>query len=274
MKLNTELIEKHVNEYKFNINGVEFWCPYFVNTPQVNDEVKQHSLNAPFLGKGSAEELKNALLESLKQTGDELSSPESYRQYMHDHLIGVECSGFAYNVFTGILNDLGGDSLDKNIYWSKEELLSSFDKGIPWHQPSLKRDKVEAYPELVDLHQLSADWGWKEPRRLVRAERFWSDSTASKIEGILNAQPGDIIAMRENIGSNIGHIVLIVETSGGRIRYAHSNRVDGTLGGVNYGDIDVVEPSKPIEEQRWVNSEFFNSHDIYGIYRLAAFANA
>lgn len=274
MKLNAELTQKHVNEYKFDINGVEFWCPYFVNTPQVTDEVKQASLQAPFLGKGSAKELKRALVESLAQSGEAPSTPEAYRQYMHDHLIGVECSGFAYNIVSAILEDLGKGSLDKYIYWSRDELLSSFDKGIPWHQASLKRELVESYPEFVDLHRVSVDWGWKVPRRLVRAERFWSDSTASKVEGIMNAKPGDIIAMRENTGSNIGHLVIIVEANENTIRYAHSNRVDGTLGGVNYGEIKVTDATGPIEGQHWQDSDFFNTHDIYGIYRLTALADA
>lgn len=274
MKLTSELIHKHANQYLFKMDGVEFWCPYFVNTPQVHDDTKNKSLEGPFLGKGSASQLKAALEESLESTGEKPGTSEEYRQYMHDHHIGVECSGFIYNVVSGICKELGLDNFDRHIYWAREELLDSYDKGIPWHQPELKREVVEAYPQNVDLATISKDWGWKEPRRLVRAERYWSQGTASKVHSIQEAKPGDIIAMRENTGSHIGHLVMITELSDHKITYVHSNRVDGTLGGVSFGEIELEDASSPIETQKWLDKDFFDTHDVYGIYRLSALSDA
>ena len=274
MKLNPEIIRKYADEYRFNIDGIEFWCPYFVNTPQVHDDKKNQSLEGPFLGKGSASQLKGALIESLNSTGEKPNSPEEYRHYMHDHLIGVECSGFIFNVASGICDELGLEAIDRHIYWSQDELLEAFDKGIPWHQPNLKREVVEAYPQDIDLETIAKDWGWKESRRLVRAERFWSNGTATKLRGIVDAMPGDIIAMRENTGSNIGHLVMIVDADDKKIQYVHSNRVDGTLGGVSYGEIDIVDPAQSVESQKWNDEDFISTHDVYGIYRLSAFADA
>jgi hypothetical protein len=266
-----ELLKSLVDEYELVINDVKFWTPYFINA-QVHDNNKQPNLPAPHLGKGSAAEILAATKEALRRSGKTPTTPDGFRQFMSDHLIGVECSGFAYNIYAEFLNKKNL-RLDDNLYWSRGELIAAFDNGIPWHRPELERRTVDAYPENIPLSRIASEWGWKIPRLLVRADRFLHPETTLTLESTSDLRPGDMVTMRESTGSGIGHLIIVMRVSSDIIQYAHSSRIDGTIGGVHYGEIQITNPELPIEEQSWVEKDFYDTHNEFALHRLKVLAS-
>ncbi|HSX41376.1 MAG TPA: hypothetical protein VLF21_01955 [Candidatus Saccharimonadales bacterium] len=261
------LLTSLVDQYQLEVDGVKFWTPYFINS-QTSDTVKRPNMPAPYLGKGTPEQIKFALAEALKNENAHFSTGEEYRTFMHDQLIGVECSGFAYYVYDELLKATRGTELANHLFWSREELLDAFDKGIPWHRPELARSTVEAYPNVISLADVCKDWGWKEPRRMVRGDRYWQPAGVIDLYGFSDLRSGDMITMREK-GSEIGHLVIVVEINGARITYAHSSRIKSTdNGGVHYGSFEVTVPESSVEKQKWEETEFLKTHYRYRLQRL------
>lgn len=264
--VSSKQIRQAVEEYQLEVDGIKFWTPYFINA-QVNDKEKRANADAPFLGKGSPTQIKAALMEALDRHKPQLQTGDDYRRFMAQNLIGVDCSGFAYNV----LNQLLDGKINDHLFWSREELLTAFERGIPWHQSDLQQETVENYPDSVPLSKLAKDWGWKEPPRLVRAERFWQPPVSTRLRSIAQLRPGDLITMVDI--NSIGHLVIVTEVTAEKITYVHSSRNNGEIGGVHYGVINIKDANGSIDEQEWEEAEFFRTHEDYDLRRLRSFNN-
>lgn len=261
----SELLKSFVDQYQLQVNGVKFWTPYFINTPKVGNPNHAPSLPAPYLGKGTPAQIKEALLDAIARENANLTTPDEYRKFMHDQLIGIDCSGFIYRVLEALLVTKG-IAIDDHLFWTRQELLEAYDKGTPWHQPELSRATVEAYPEQVALSRVASDWGWKMPTKLVTMKRLASDEISREISDVAGLRPADII-MALGREDDIPHYVVVVEATPTRVVYAHSGRTTGGIGGVEYGEMDITKPDQSLDLQEWQDSNFLKQRRFLGIRR-------
>lgn len=262
------------NRYKLSVDGVEFWAPYFVNTPKAFGAVKTDNLPAPHLGKGTPEQIKESLQQLINKQQPELKDAQDYRRFMRQNQLGIECSGFIYYVLDQYLQEADKGTIDNYLYWSREELLRAYDAGTPWHPPGLERSTVEGYPDQIAMEDIKQDWGWDTPARLVNIRRLIDSMNSTAFDDITRLQPGDMIY--ELGHDKMAHALIVIEARGSVITCVHSAGVDrgkgdpNFFGGVEYTTITITDPAKTIEHQEWGDQAFLDLHSFEpsALYRL------
>ncbi|MEX0932004.1 MAG: hypothetical protein WDZ81_00160 [Candidatus Saccharimonadales bacterium] len=255
-------IKNFVDEYRLKVNGTSFWVPYpykVLKLEQRREYSKDKPVVPPFKGRGTPKEVEEYLLAELKGRNASFSTGEEYRQFMASISLGVECSGFAYYVLDEHLKANYDTELKYHLYKPGKQLLEIYDhpKLIP--PKGLSRKTVEAYPKWVNLAQIQDDWG-NNPRYVVDSPTFVNEGSTVSVS-ISELKSGDLIGMMGYDG--IGHHVVVVEADKGKITYAHSEGRHGReddFGGVEYGEITVLNPSYPIEKQEWSDKLLPETH--------------
>ena len=241
----SELLRTFVDQYELEVEGVKFWTPYYIS--ERREKVEGEPIVGPFKGRGTPEEILGYLLDQLDTT--RFRSGEEYRAYMSSLRLGVECSGFAYYVLDSWLASKGV-ILAKNLFKSREEMLDVYDNPKLTPPKGLTREQVESYGTWVDLLQIQEDWG-NQPKRIIQSQTFWNDGSSKEV-GLSDLRGGDLIGMMGYDG--IGHHLVVISNDGRTIQYAHSggpHGIKGYFGGVEYGEIEITDPHKPIIEQDW-----------------------
>ncbi|MEX0877528.1 MAG: hypothetical protein WDZ40_01535 [Candidatus Spechtbacterales bacterium] len=257
-----EHINKFVDKYKLKIGGTEFWVPYPYEklTLQHRREFSgKKPAPLPFKGRGTPEQIKEYLIDALEKEKTKPKTPEEYRAFMSSINLGVECSGFAYYVLDEYLKENYNEELRNHLYKSKEQLLEIY--GHPNLSPpkGLKRSVVETYPNWVSLARIQKDWG-NNPRYVIDAPVFSNEGSTIPVK-IADIQPADIISMVGH--DNIGHPLLVVSVNNNVIVYAHSAGRHGRkshYGGVEYGEIKIIDTELPIEKQEWQDKLLLKAH--------------
>lgn len=137
-------VRKNIDRYlNLNILDKKVRCPYYINyveaeflalmvasgieeekVREVHKRYKGNEANYGwYRGKGTPEELENASLEIAKRRGFNLSSPtpEGIRELMRILGLGIDCSGYIYNVFLLSFRSLGlEDEFIQSLAWVEE----------------------------------------------------------------------------------------------------------------------------------------------------------
>lgn len=217
--------------FELKINGAEVRCPYFIN-------LGGYLKDAVHAGKGSPEEIE-ALVNSMTKESD----PVKLRRLMNENGIGVECSGFIYNVYD---------------YWLRKE-----EKGT-------LADYLPAVNILNPRKYLSRRF---KPKNSMGADEFTRPPFSDAIN-IRNVEPGDLIRTR-----NGRHVLLIVEVEyendvPRRLFYAQSNRYTDDAkkdekNGVRKGVIELDE-TLDLGKARWIDTidSYFDDYTFKGFREL------
>lgn len=224
----TNLFLKFANEYiDFRVEDKKVQIPYcMVMQP---GEIK-HSYTmarvdkySNFAGKGSVEQIKQALHKEAKKNNFDLNkaSSEEITQFMIEKGIGIDCSGLVYNCLDKYLRQVKGISLSRFIY----------------RYPGLL-GKIERF--LLNYYRI----------RRISAATLTNNLNTIKIEKAKEAVPGDLIRLTHSDWKG-KHVVIIVETNKKSITYASASEYT-KIQGPHLGKIEIIQKDKGLESQKWL----------------------
>lgn len=157
---------------------------------------------------------------------------ESLKKLLTDNNLGIDCSAFAYYVLNAENEDRGKGSLDKHISFVKCA-------GV------IGKLRCALRPiENCDVATLA-------------------DEKNSSVIELKNVQPGDMITLLGTTDAyDRDHILIIHQVEYQnfipiKIHYSHAVAYpeDGVYGtGVRQGEIEILDPSKPLLEAHWVEN--------------------
>jgi hypothetical protein len=196
----------------------------YQNVPYFNNKSRGRRAGlAVEVGKGSAKEIMEEVEAQARKEKVDLRTID-LKKFMVDHDIGIDCSGFAYY------------------------LLDSHDKG------SLKQHLTFTHsPNFI-----SRFFAKLKPVKNVDVLVF-ADARNSKLITLDKIKVGDMITMVNTTERGIrNHILVVRKVEYPVIYYVHAVAwpTDGEYGhGVHEGQIEILDPGKPIVEQRWIEQE-------------------
>ncbi len=232
-KLNTKLILQPaldtIDQYlHFKVGGGECAVPYFNNK-----RTAQRAALRALVGKGSPKELFDEVEIKTLQNKTLLSAftDETLKKFMVDEGLGIDCSGLAYYILDAESRARGKGPLDRHLTFGHARGLIKY--------IATKLNPVKNADVLA----------------------FVADKNSAAI-GLASVQPGDFIAMT-GADSECNHIITIHQADYQNfmpiaIHYTHSIALpeDGQYGhGVRQGRIEILDPSKDILDQTWIENE-------------------
>ena len=188
-----------------------------------------------YSGKGTPEEIRTCLLlTAAKKHFDVVSaSSAQIHQFMLENGIGIDCSGFVYNVLDRYLRKSGEKSLGQHIVL----------------YPGLKGKLEQMIFSQKRVRQCSA-------------MTLTSDLNTIPISNVREIQPGDMI--RFTLPTWTGkHIAIITEVTKEKIVYAHSGERSMETG-PHTAVIKITHPLLGLEKQDWL--EKLNDGTSYRTY--------
>jgi hypothetical protein len=241
----SQVIKGLVDQYQLEIGGIQFWTPYWRD--EIPSTANQHPLTGPYKGKGTPSQLRGYLEQNL---GKEVErSSDGLRLHMRELHLGVDCSGFAYFVLAGYLQETQGKELADYLYKPRQVMIEDFHNPVYKHPPHITLELLENLPEQVPLSKIQEFWG-NDPVRLAGVFILGSEAATVPVEDYTQLRTGDLVVFRGADG--IMHCLVVVDNDGRVITYAHSGRSKPEhLGGVEYRQIEIVEPDSPIYAQKW-----------------------
>jgi len=223
-----DLIEHYKN---LHISDKKIQCPYFNN--------KRSKVRAALrvtVGKGSVCEIEEeATIIALREKVDLATLAEDHiKQFLVDHNIGIDCSGFTYYVLDADLQSRGKKSLKS--YLSFPLIKNPIRKLVARMRPV----------ENTGVTTLAHDKN-------------------SKVIALPDIQPGDMITMIAGSKvSNPNHVLVVIKVEYDEnqqpktIHYTHSYQwsSDGKYNhGVREGSIHITDRNKPLLGQQWTEQE-------------------
>ena len=138
-----QAINSFIQQYtELNINGVVINCPYWMNKLAAGKVIRRGFAN----GKGSANEIKNELINRLNKLSSDAGfelTPRNLRKFARRERIGIDCSGFVFRVLDELLHLGFGNTEIKNMD-------NIFDGGIS--KTNVKRLTSSQYSmEITDI---------------------------------------------------------------------------------------------------------------------------
>lgn len=222
----TELIHDaaiaQIERYKnLQLGGKSVTCPYYMNLARAKD------LRA-MVGKGLPEEIEieARIWEKLKGVDFQLMTEKEIKDFLKNRNIGIECSGFVVHV------------LDKMVQQKKGKHIWRFLK-LP------KKDFLNKIAYLL------------KPVEKLGADIITNNENSVHVD-VKDVRPGDLIRSKWK-RKNSHHVMLVYKVikddSGNvsEIHYVNSTEQYGDSNGVREGFIKVIDQSKPLQEQEWVD---------------------
>ncbi|MDE2188238.1 MAG: hypothetical protein KGJ35_00710 [Patescibacteria group bacterium] len=211
----------------FKIGAAECAVPYYNNR-----HLKQRAALRATIGKGSPREIfdETEILGLRQGIKPNMWNDKILKEFMCDHNIGIDCSGFAYYVLATENKVRGFGSLDKHLHFNGRGILGAL------------RAKLR-------------------PIENADVTVFASDKNSIALPWQKTA-PGDFITMT---GAEIerNHILVV-----DRVEYQnfvpivihYVNAIawpeDGQYGhGIRPGKIEILNPKKTLLEQKWIEKE-------------------
>lgn len=213
--------EKVIDHYThLNINGKKVIAPYFMNE-------KKKKGRRVSVGKGRPEELEKETLRLARKYKFDLQSatPNDIRDFMIEHELGIDCSGFV----VWVLNALVKEKLRKSIW----NVLSYQTLSLPARLKRLLR-----------------------PVENISVRVLTNDSNSIRIDDLKDIRVGDMIRI-----FNGHHILLITEiiydTKGNpkEFTYLNSTMYKDNYYGVRKGHVKIKHIHKYLVEQEWIDGE-------------------
>jgi hypothetical protein len=232
--MNTKLLSEKaltvIDQYlHFKIGGATISIPYYNN----RHKQTRAALRA-LIGKGSPRDIHDEVEIILVKEGGAGAISGNIKEFLVDHDIGIDCSGFAYYVLSAESLARGKGSLDRHLKF-------------PLAKSLIRKFLAKIRPaENISVATLAHDKN-------------------SYIVPMKEVQPGDMITMMSpDVNSGVisagrDHILVISQVEYQNfipttIHYVHSVAwpTDGEYGhGVRVGQIDILDPEKSILEQNW-----------------------
>ncbi len=235
-----ETIDKYAN---LPIGERAIRCPYYKNSTLAR------ALSV-YSGKGSPQEIVDEVSElSHKERIDFSSCSDSQvRDFLIEHGIGIDCSGFVSNV----LNDINPEII----------------RGI-------QLDKARKNPIM--------NWYVNRFRKIsnISVKTLTSDKNAHEIKSLHDIRPADMIETRNGQHVLLVFRVVMAEDYVREIEYAHSTMYYGKENGVRKGTIKITQKDKDLGNQEWTevddNTGVNYTHEGYldggRVFRLRYFTN-
>jgi len=232
-KLSKEASEV-INSYQnLSIGKHKITCPYFNN--------RRSGIRGALrvlIGKGTPQEIEEeAILFALREKIDLSKLNEiDLKNFLVDHNLGIDCSGFVYHILDAELKAQGKNGLKKYIKrpWIKNPIRKLITKLRP-----VENTGVATFNNGVNTTEIKL----------------------SKVK------PGDmIIMMNTGLNNDMHHILLITEIENLKseiinLKYVHSFNftTDGKYNhGIKQGEIKITNPDKSLLEQEWNEMETHN----------------
>ncbi len=212
------------------IEGVR--CPYFNNA-----RVGQRGQLKVLIGKGApqeiVEEAKIISIQYKQNISDHDTTAEHICRFLVEHNLGIDCSGFISTV-------LQAEFLTKKIDLTKQIFITPKTNIARW---------------LI---------GRLRPIEQMSVKVYANDKNTKVINAVTDIQAGDLIIMlKTGPTKNHDHMLLITETDGNTVQYAHARAwsSEGRYGhGVSVGTITINNPEKGLLDQLWEEKDKIN-HD-------------
>ena len=208
------------------IHAKDISCPYF-NNKQSGQRGQARAL----IGKGTPKEIveETKIMAKKKNIDLEKLNSEETKQFLVNNNIGIECSGFVSNV-------LSKHYKDNNINFFKKIHIPT--KNI-WRKLITKIRPVENINVLT----------------------YFNERNSHEIKKLDDIKSGDLIIMLKTKKLERNHIILITDKNNDKIEYAHATRSssEGKYNhGVRRGEIKIIDPTKNILDQIWIEKEKTN----------------
>lgn len=222
--------------YRYNnlaIGGKHVRCPYFNN----KKKTVRGGLRS-LIGKGSPEEIvEEAELFAVREKANlSLLSREEIRNFLIEHNLGIDCSGYAFHYYQEIFKKQGKNFAASISWASKKSLLR---KIISRLRPA-ENCGVRTFADKNNSFEV--------PLNEVRAGDF-------------------IVALTDADSVTADHIFMITERKGNVLSFTHAIAwpKDGTNGhGVHNGKIEIINPEEPVHQARWTDDSL--AEEEYSLY--------
>lgn len=214
-----ELIDHYFN---LDIGGKKVQTPYYRNKNRVRGELRV------LVGKGSPAEIEEEVRIYAKLRGVDLTSLSSLeiREFMRSEAIGVDCSGYVSHILSTWVKTRGHKSLHGLIKTPPLTLFKRF---------------------LFGLRTIEN----------ISSELLTSELNCTKVD-LCDVRIGDLIRLK---GVKQGHhiaIIIDVTKKDGKmieITYTHSSERYAPEEGVRIAKIKVLNQSKSLEDQKWLEED-------------------
>lgn len=222
-----ELIEAYSN---FKIESAVCSVPYFNNKT-----VRARAALAVFVGKGTPSEIRDELQTIFykEKTDTKNLTSQNLKKILVDHNLGIDCSGFTFQLLNAESEARKISSLSKNLFFPKSGLIGRF---IALLNP-VKNTDVLTFAHEKNSHTVN----------------------------LSEVEPGDIITMTDDPeGDERNHILIItkVEYQNSlpiKVTYTHAVAYpeDGLYGsGIKTGSIIIKDHSKSLTDSEWSENGF------------------
>jgi len=234
------LLYKLADEYvHFEINGKLINIPYSISkegNKRAIGELSSAGVTgrfANFGGKGSPKQIKQLVLKAARNESFIIkdATEEELVKFMIDHGIGVDCSGFVYNILDQYLRNTKKISLDTIIL----------------RYPGIV-GKIERF--LLQKNRI----------RRTSASTLTSDLNTIKVLKVKDIKPGDMLRFTHSDWKG-KHIGIIIEVNKQYIMYAMTSQYTKTQG-ARFGKILILDKDKGLESQKWL--ELTKTGENYG----------
>lgn len=224
----TNLLYDIANEYvHFELQGKIIKIPYCIVKFEDDDTrtpMARTSKDRNYAGKGTVDQIRSALVNTAfkEKFNLEKSSPEKITQFMITQGIGIDCSGFVYNVLDAYLKKEKNISL-ANILLRYPGILGKVERFF------FKNNRV----------------------RRISAATLTSDLNTKLIKSVTDIRPGDLMRLTPPGYLRGKHIAIIIDVNEEYIIYAHSSEATSTKG-PHFCRINIIDAKKGLEYQQWL----------------------
>ena len=255
-----ELLRKQIEYFVVRCGSEAAVVPYWVNW-----DLQPYFLDAPLRGKGTPAQLQVELDRFLALEVARPEDSEAIRELMRRHGLGLDCSGFAYQLLNTLSEARLGKWLASYLVLNDEEVLKA---GRRHKERAFELPHGTSLPHVLPLGAVCELWG-KDPIDIAGVARLCDESIAFRVEAVSEMRPGDMIRMTNDNGD---HVAVVIEVSQQEVRYAACEDSRTGFGGVTEHVITVVNPALELAEQTWSQSRIYKQHAAHdGVWRLKAF---
>lgn len=234
-----EVLMKKIREFtQMDFFGKKVAVPYWKN--EFDYQTRTYSASGPFGGKGTPRQIYNVTLNLAQQQGFDLkkAKPEQIREFMQKNHVGLDCSGFAYQLL---------DALDMKI------------RGLG----------VDGFIKADIPLESGGDDNYGIKR--VSAKALTNETNTIEVESVSEIKTGDLIRMKGD-----EHLAVVIAVTPEKIAYAHSED-ETVIEGPHVGKIMIKDIYDELQKQDWTEclkdgknfqEEFYNPQRGDSVRRL------
>jgi hypothetical protein len=225
-----------VNEYiDFKVEGKIVQIPYCIVKQSWEKkhpyDMGRTTKDVNYAGKGTPPQIKECLYKTAKQKQFDLRHATSNQitDFMVKQGIGIDCSGYVYNI------------LDKYLQKTKRVSLARY---------------LLRYPGMVGrIERLLFS---KNRVRLINGTALTSDLNTIKINKISEIKPGDLLRLTPHDWPG-KHPAIIIDINRQYLTYTHSSEYS-KIQGPHFAKIKIIDSNKGLESQQWLETTYYGEN--------------